>query len=197
MKDKLRKELLAKRKKISTQTQLEKSKALANHFKNNPFFTTSQDLAFYWPSGGEISPLPLIEIALKENKNCYLPSLDKREKRCLCFTLFSSEDDLIASKLGILEPVVNYNNLKPPKSLDLVIAPLVAFDKNCYRLGRGGGYYDKTFAGENLTPITNIIGFAYDMQEISKVPTDPWDLQLTGIATETKFIQTNFVSRFR
>jgi 5-formyltetrahydrofolate cyclo-ligase len=68
---------------------------------------------------------------------------------------------------------------------DVLITPLVAFDRKGFRLGYGGGFYDRSF--EELSAIKPVIGvgFAYSAQELKRVPTEPTDHQLNAIVTET------------
>jgi 5-formyltetrahydrofolate cyclo-ligase len=66
---------------------------------------------------------------------------------------------------------------------DLIIAPLVAFDRRCYRLGYGGGFYDRTLAGLGSLPVA---GLAYKAQEIDEVPIEPTDMRLDALITETE-----------
>lgn len=69
---------------------------------------------------------------------------------------------------------------------DVIIAPLVAFDRAMNRLGQGGGYYDRAFA---RFPDALRIGIAWSVQELDAVPADPWDLPLHAILTEVELIE--------
>ena len=70
------------------------------------------------------------------------------------------------------------------RALDLVLAPLVAFDDQGHRLGMGGGFYDRHFGGlpERLRPL--LVGVAHEIQRADALPTQPWDMPLDGILTE-------------
>ena len=68
------------------------------------------------------------------------------------------------------------------KDIDLIITPLVAFDDNLYRIGYGGGYYDRYFKNSNAKKI----GFAFSIQQIQKVPAEEFDIKLDGVITEEK-----------
>jgi 5-formyltetrahydrofolate cyclo-ligase len=74
------------------------------------------------------------------------------------------------------------------RKLDLVLTPLVAFDKNCQRIGMGGGYYDRTFSflrarQQLLKP--KLVGLAFACQQVPEIPANPWDIRLYSVITES------------
>ena len=73
-----------------------------------------------------------------------------------------------------------------PVAPDVIIAPLVGFDRAMNRLGQGGGYYDRAFA---RYPDALRVGLAWSAQELDAVPADPWDLPLHAILTEVELIE--------
>ena len=73
---------------------------------------------------------------------------------------------------------------RPPAQLDLILAPLVAFDRAGGRLGMGGGYYDRLLSA----PRPPVIGVAHGCQEVPRVPLDAWDQPVDAIVTETALI---------
>lgn len=73
-----------------------------------------------------------------------------------------------------------------PVTPDVIIAPLVGFDRAMNRLGQGGGYYDRAFA---RFPDALRVGIAWSAQELDAVPADPWDLPLDIIMTEVELIE--------
>ena len=88
--------------------------------------------------------------------------------------------------LGIEEPVDS--EIIDSSELDIVITPLVAFDKDRNRVGMGGGYYDREFSylanyKQHHKPL--LIGIAYDCQKVEKITPNPWDIRLFRIFTET------------
>ncbi len=74
----------------------------------------------------------------------------------------------------------------PPARPDVIIAPLLGFDRSMNRLGQGGGYYDRAFARH---PDALRIGLAWSIQELDAVPADPWDLPLDMVLTEVELIE--------
>ena len=134
----------------------------------------------------------LIEYCLVNKKQCYLPVLNNN---ILNFAKYTHDSKLQSNKFNIPEPTLTSNkDLITADQLDLVFVPLLAFTKAGQRLGMGGGYYDQTFAflrnplnNEKDTPL--LIGVAYDMQCLENLPTDSWDINLHGIATENEYIK--------
>jgi 5-formyltetrahydrofolate cyclo-ligase len=94
------------------------------------------------------------------------------------------------NRYGIPEPVAP-GELLEPFQLDLVLVPLLGFDRRGHRLGHGGGYYDRSFAflNEQVRPTEPLlVGIAYDFQELEIVNEEPWDVALDFIATNRELI---------
>lgn len=73
-----------------------------------------------------------------------------------------------------------------PLNLDVIIAPLLAFDKKGFRLGHGGGYYDRFL---KKYPDARKIGLSYEFQRVNIIPTEPHDVGLDAVITEEKIYQ--------
>ena len=113
-----------------------------------------------------------------------LPVVVERDRH-LDFRAWSPGDDLEAGDHGTWHPYPSAPLVVP----DVVLVPLLAFDRAGWRLGYGGGYYDRTLQGlRRAAPVTTIgIGFA--AQEVMTVPHDGHDQRLDWIATETGLIE--------
>ena len=94
------------------------------------------------------------------------------------FTLY--QDKMIKNKYGIDEPIDKQEINK--EFLDLMIVPLVGYDANCYRLGYGGGYYDRYLKDFNAPTI----GLAYSFQYIEHYQSEDFDIPLDDIITDKK-----------
>lgn len=153
-----------------------------------PEIIRARHIAAYWPADGEISPLPLMDACMRKGKTVYLPRVLGSGQ--LVFRIFSGHRALKANRYGIPEPVSRFcHSAKKP---DIVLMPLVAFDKKGNRLGMGGGYYDKTFAFKRQSlwrkkPL--LIGLAHDFQEVAGLHRDDWDIPLSAIVTNTRVIR--------
>ncbi|HXH55206.1 MAG TPA: 5-formyltetrahydrofolate cyclo-ligase [Gammaproteobacteria bacterium] len=186
----IRRSIRLERANLSINEKAEKAHALMGIIVQLPEFIHSQHLGAYWPNDSEINPLGILATAHKMGKSCYLPRLDPAPMIELQFVEYQPEDYLTANRLGILEPSLDDRKSIAPKSLDLVLVPLVAFDEKGQRLGMGKGYYDRTFAFHKIDPNSKpfLLGIAYDLQKISELPSEAWDIPLDGVATETQFV---------
>lgn len=188
----LRQHLCKKRAGLTEEAQKVSADALSAIIQTTSIFMHSEHVAFYWPQRGEISPLPILKLAIQMEKKCYLPILDPNTQTRLLFAPYHPSNPLIPNRFGILEPELKKSNIIPPQNLNLVFLPLVAFGLNGQRLGMGGGYYDHTFDFLNQhqsrhNQKTYLLGIGYDFQCVDNLPQDIWDVLLNGIATETKY----------
>jgi len=154
---------------------------------NSELFLKSTHIAAYLATSHEIDCKFIIEAIWQHHKNCYIPVINNQNKT-LSFHLYTKQSPLKPNKFGILEPV-NSITFKTNK-LHLVIMPLLGFDLQGQRLGRGAGFYDKTFAFLNK-PQQNqplLLGLGYTIQCISTLPIDSWDIKLNGMLTEKSLI---------
>ena len=94
---------------------------------------------------------------------------------------------MVKNRFGILEPSYPHMRVMPLRSLDIVLVPLVAFDRFCHRLGMGAGFYDVTFAFKHKEKGPKLIGLAYDFQKVFSVPRSKLDLKLDGVVSEKGF----------
>ena len=106
----------------------------------------------------------------------------------MIFKSWRFEDPLYVSKFGILEPKNSLKDLTP----DLIMVPLVAFDKNLNRIGYGKGYYDRSLQKINKIKKKIVsIGIAYSFQECKKIPINKYDFKLDYVFTERGIINSN------
>jgi 5-formyltetrahydrofolate cyclo-ligase len=132
-------------------------------------------IAGYWPMGDEMDPRPLMLALASRGHAMALPVTPPRGQP-LAFRAWVPGAALRPGPMGTSEPVAG-EELRP----DLVLVPLLAFDRAGRRLGYGGGYYDRTLAA---LPGAKAIGIAYAGQEMPEVPAGPQDMRLPLIATE-------------
>ena len=108
-------------------------------------YRKAKRIAGFLPFDGEADPLPLMERAILEKKEVYVPTIVAKDKPLL-FAPWNRATQLKKNQFGILEPSVRQEQLVEAKELECVVTPLVAFDEDLNRLGVGGGYYDRSFA---------------------------------------------------
>ena len=142
--------------------------------KNN---LTKKRIGGYFPVNHEIDDLEILKKLKKKKYQISLPVIKKNFD--MDFYRWSFDDPLKINKYGIPEPFSK--KLIYP---DILLVPLVAFDKNLNRLGYGGGYYDRVI--DKLSKKKNIlkIGLALSVQKINNVPVTKYDKKLDYIVTD-------------
>jgi 5-formyltetrahydrofolate cyclo-ligase len=136
----------------------------------------------FWPMRSELDPRPLMTLLAERGWRLALPRMHGAAKP-LTFRLFDGDEtSLVAGPFGVREPSQDAEVVRP----DIVIAPMLAFDERGYRLGYGGGFYDRTL--EQLRSFGPIIavGAAFDMQRVDRIPVDDYDQYLAAVITEAK-----------
>ena len=132
----------------------------------------------------EADTLGLIYKMFDSGKRVVVPKCGKEEHRLLNIRI-ESFDELSVGKFGLMEPCYKTEREVAPSDFDLVISPLLAFDRKGDRLGFGGGYYDNLL-GECRCPR---IGLGYSFQEVDAVPVEPHDEKLDIIITDKEIIR--------
>ena len=137
-------------------------------------------VASYVPIGGEADPAPLERAALDRGCRLALPQVIDRATP-LRFALHDPGAPLVPGPFGLRQPPA----YAPEAAPDVVLTPLVGFDRALNRIGQGAGHYDRAFAA---FPDARRIGIAWSVQEIDAIQPDPWDVPLHAIATEREWI---------
>lgn len=150
-------------------------------------FQQANRIALYLANDGELNPSMLIEHLWASRKHVYLPVLHPFSKGHLVFAHYLPDTLMRANKFGILEPSLTSQNICPLEQLDVICAPLVAFDKNGNRIGMGGGFYDRTLVPINRDNLpVDVLGLAHDCQQAEQIPMESWDIPLSHIVTPSK-----------
>jgi 5-formyltetrahydrofolate cyclo-ligase len=144
-----------------------------------PSFTV---VAGYHPQGAELDPWPTLRRLAREGARIALPVAIEPDGP-LAFRAWAEGQALAPDAAGVAAPTRDAEALLP----DLVIAPLLAFDREGYRLGQGGGYYDRTLAALRARGRVYAIGLAHAGQEIDRIPREAHDQPLDAILTETGY----------
>lgn len=186
----LRKQLRVARRSLSPAQQKRAGKELARWLKNYLPVLRSQHIAYYLPNDGEIDPRPLASALEKMGKRCYLPRLHADGTNRVWFVRYRSGDPLYKNRYGIPEPHIRNPHL-PAWALQVVLMPLVGFDRSGNRLGMGGGFYDRSFAFKQQRGTCKplLLGLAHSIQEVPALPCESWDVPLDGIVTERALLR--------
>ena len=175
------------RKRLSEEERAAAAAALSSLITAQDFYQSATKIAFYLAFDGEIDPQPLLSQALAEGKTCFLPIAGQHDKQQLSFAPYDSSTELMKNQWGIAEPHAPAIGVSPT-DFDLVLVPLVAFDLECYRLGMGKGFYDRTFNFKILNRSSQplFIGLAHECQLAEGLPNESWDVSLDAVVTSEK-----------
>ncbi len=133
-------------------------------------------LGFYWPFKGEFDPRPLVTALAADGWRLALPVVVGKAEPLL-FRPWSPDVPMTAGVWGIPIPAGG-----DPVQPDLLLVPTVGFDRQCYRLGYGGGFYDRTLAAAAQRPAT--IGIGHASGALETVYPQPHDIPLDQVVTE-------------
>lgn len=186
MKISLRKELLSKRNHISKENLEIKSKKIFENILHSNILDGKKNIMVYMDFRNEVKTENIINYLLKNNYNVILPKVNFQTGYLDLFYI-DSLNDLTVSSYGILEPKVNKSSYANPENIDLIFVPGVGFDKNFFRIGYGGGYYDK------LLPQTKnciFCALAFEEQIVEKIPYDSHDVKMDIIITEKQIFKS-------
>ena len=184
----LRQRLAEQRRALPPTERITAAQGLRRSLEQLPEYFTDQRVAGYWASHGEL-PLNLVIPPLAARGQQFLLPVTGPGRQ-LRFAPWKPGDAVEANRHGIPEPVLP-GELLEPFQLDLVLVPLLGFDRRGNRLGHGGGYYDRGFAflNEQVRPTEPLlVGIAYAFQELPEVDEQDWDVPLDFVATERELI---------
>jgi len=139
--------------------------------------------AGYHALGAELNPSPLIRRLAGMGAFFALPVCEGPD-RPLVFRLWDSRDRLVPDSMGVPAPPAGAQVIHP----DLLITPVLAFDRRGGRLGQGGGHYDRSIAALRAGKRVFVLGLAFSGQEVDEVPCDEHDQRLDAVLTEKGYI---------
>ncbi len=195
----LRQQVRLYRQQLSQPQQQQAALAIKQQLIKHPKIINAQHIALYLANDHELNTLPFIQWCWQHNKHIYLPVLHPFSRGQLLFLRYTPTTTMITNKYGIKEPVLNITQLCLLSQLDVLLTPLVAFDKQGNRLGMGGGFYDRTLAywythlqskkaGVKKSAQIKLhpIGLAHNCQQVASIPIEKWDIPLPEIITPTQ-----------
>ncbi len=146
------------------------SRNIVRLIRENKTYQSAENIMIFYPAKYEINLLSLLD----DNKNFYLPKVAGKD---IAVCPFKDGDKLELSSFNIKEPCTNYVN---PEILDLIFVPALMADKDGYRLGYGGGFYDRFLA--KFPNIKTIIPVASRLL-VEKLPREDFDCKADSIIT--------------
>lgn len=156
-----------------------------NELINTDLYKRSINIFIYISFSNEINTRNIIEKAFKDKKNIFIPKVYKDDKLMKAIKL-NSIDELKKNSMGILEPIDDSNYIEK-ENIDLIVVPGVVFDKECNRIGYGGGYYDRYL--KDIKSKKNKIALAYDLQIVDKIESEVHDIKVDYIITNTRALK--------
>ena len=175
-KSEIRKKILKIRKFNNNKNQKINFKSLMKILRKSKI--TGKVIGGYYPYNYEVSSKEIFRKLEKYNYHLTLPKISKNYQ--MDFFQWSTKDPLEVNKYGIPEPVSDVMKLP-----DILLVPLVAFDKDRNRIGYGGGFYDRYIKKLKIKKKILTIGLAYSFQKVKKIPFTKHDIQLDFIITNT------------
>ena len=188
----LRREMRDLRKALAPMQRMQAAEAVAARLQSLDAFRSAHDIAVYFAVQGELPLLHTVNAARSSGKHLWMPVV--RDDGALGFAPWSAAAPMQANRFGIPEPVVAISSWRSGMELDLVLLPLLAFDRSGNRLGTGAGYYDRSFAAltQGQRPRQPIlVGVAYAAQEVPMIAAESWDVRLDYVITEREMIMVD------
>lgn len=174
----IRKHILQERRNISKLEKEEKDRIILKDIVSSKEYKEAKKIFIYVSLKDEVDTIELIRAALGDNKEVFVPYVISKEEGMIAVKIQTLED-LESGSYGILEPKDISNSIKDNKELDLIIAPAVAMTKTGYRIGYGGGFYDRFL--QDIGEDTVAIVIVYKEQIVNDIPVEPHDYIFTNI----------------
>jgi 5-formyltetrahydrofolate cyclo-ligase len=146
-----------------------------------PEFMKARAVLLFYSFGSEIPTAGIIQRSLDGGKRVFLPLLDSG---AMAAAELKPGDSLAVTAYGPKEPSARI--AVDPGEVDLVVAPGLGFDRGGYRLGYGGGHYDRYLA--TLGPLTPRVGIAFQQQIVDELPHEPGDERMDLIVTDREVV---------
>jgi 5-formyltetrahydrofolate cyclo-ligase len=185
-KKELRAQLLASRNALSKDMREALTQSITRHVLTHPDYLKAKRLLIYKSFRSEVGTHDIITDALQKDKEVFLPVVDLTTDHLVLVRYDGLKTPLKRSSFGVEEPIATENNCIHVEKIDLILAPGAAFDSRGYRIGYGGGYYDKLLSTPHRHQI-KAYALCFTSQIIERVPQDDYDQVLDGWFSETGF----------
>lgn len=180
-KDDLRKSFLKKRDELDYDTRIQNDKIILRNLIGLKEYRDANAIMCFVSFRSEVDTHDLIEESLRRGKRVIVPVV-KREDNTLILCEIKSFLELKKGYMGILEPEIKESNIVEPNAIDLCFVPGAVFDDFGFRIGYGGGYYDRLIPQMREDAVK--IGICYDIQRVEKLSPDEYDQKVDIIVTE-------------
>lgn len=181
----LRKKVLQKRAELSEESIAKYSNIIANKLYDMDSYKNAKTIMSFISFGDEVNTHEIIKKSISQGKSIVVP-ITIPEPRELKASQVLDFSELELGYYNILTPKKEFIRFIDPNTIDLILVPGVVFARNGYRVGYGGGYYDRFLS--KLTKKVDKIGLAFNLQITDEVPTDSFDIPVDLILTEKEII---------
>lgn len=179
----IRKQGLLARRALSAKQRRLKSIQISKRFLRSHYFLRAKLIGIYLSIDDEVDTFRIIQRSWRAKKKIFTPVVTGFG--AMQFRELHANTTLRPNRFNILEPVDG--EFMTPRMLDVVIAPLAAFDLRGNRIGMGGGYYDRCFSFQKnryLWRKPKLIGLGFKCQQASQIVKNPWDISLCEVLTD-------------
>ena len=167
---------------IPESARKEKSRAIVSRLKSLDEYKKAKRIFLFVSMGSEVETIHWLDDLLKE-KEVLIPATKKGDPKMKMARLLS-KDELVENYWGILELPEDLATAREEATCDLIITPGLAFDKNGYRMGYGGGFYDRFFSSHEGFRL----GVGFQEQLVEEVPLDDYDLPVHAFLSEKDYL---------
>jgi 5-formyltetrahydrofolate cyclo-ligase len=186
-KQRLRKDVLARRNKLTTAQRVIRSAYILQKLFELEAVRSATWIHFYVSFNSEVETTGMIAHALSRGKRVSVPKMEPASKRLVLSELKDPVRELSPGPKGIPEPRPEAFRPVEVGTMDLFVVPGVAFDERGNRLGQGAGYYDRLLAGNSGR--IPIVGLAFELQLAKDIPVGDHDVKVNWIVTEKRVIE--------
>jgi 5-formyltetrahydrofolate cyclo-ligase len=169
---------------LTPELRREKSAAIQEQLFRLPEVQQAELVLFFVGFGSEVDTLPMIEEALRQGKLVAAPKVVRGNPNLALRQVEQPESQLQPGTMGILEPDDTCQEIAL-EQIQLILVPAVAWEESGYRLGYGGGFYDRLLARSKAPKV----GLGFDCQVVAAVPRDAHDLPVDKLITESRLLE--------
>lgn len=187
MKSNLRKKVIELRKKESYESIITKSKKISEVLLSLEEVKQASTIMLYLDFNNEVKTDYIVNSLISLGKKVLIPITIKESKTLIPSQIKDLKSEVEIGTYGIREPKQEFVRVTDIESIDVLVVPAVAFDINKFRLGYGGGFYDRFI--EKLKPDSITIGLAFELQVFDSIPKENHDAQLNYVITEKRVIK--------
>jgi 5-formyltetrahydrofolate cyclo-ligase len=184
----------SKRDAIHVDERHQMAQKIKDRLLNQDEYKEAGAVLFYAAFGSEVPTTKMMEAGLEAGKTIVLPITDTKTNR-LIIRRISDLSCLVKNKYGIPEPAIDSTDSFNAHDIDLIIVPGIVFDEEGWRIGYGGGYYDRFLS--RINPSVPWVSVAFELQIVPRIPSESHDLPVDKIVTEKRVIDARGSRTFR